>query len=145
MFGDEIRKKMGKIPNFLGVYARDQLPMDITIPMGLIVNTDDSHNQGEHWLAIYIDEKGFGEYFDSYGLPPLHNEFWTFLLENSPEGFFYNNIPLQCSVCVTCGQFCIAHLILRLRGHNYCDFISLFTRNTLKNDKLVKSYISLIK
>ena len=145
MYANVIRKKMGSVPNFTGVYSRDTLPERISLPMGVIINTDESNKPGEHWVAIHIDESGIGEYFDSYGLPPMHREFWEFLLEHAPGGFFYNNIPLQCSVCVTCGEFCVAYLKLRLRGHTYCDFISLFSRNTLKNDSLVKRYFNLIK
>ena len=25
---------------------------------------------GEHWIAVYFKNRGRGEYFDSYGLPP---------------------------------------------------------------------------
>ena len=44
-----------------------------------ICNTDCSHNEGTHWVALSINDQGEGLYFDSYGLPPVFKEFSTFL------------------------------------------------------------------
>ena len=44
-----------------------------------ICNTDPSDIPGQHWIAIALSKAGVGEYFDSVGLPPLKQEFSTFL------------------------------------------------------------------
>ena len=72
MFGDEILRKLKNLPHFVGVFARDTLPRKIlNKPFALICNTDLAHEPGTHWIAIYCDEQGIGDYFDPYGLPPL--------------------------------------------------------------------------
>ena len=38
---------------FLGVFARDQLPKVDRYPACLIVNTDPSYLNGEHWFNVY--------------------------------------------------------------------------------------------
>ena len=66
------------------VCSRDLLPqLKPSDVRAYIVNTDKSDQPGEHWIAIYFynDKKAF--YFDSYGIPPLHNDITTFLERNS--------------------------------------------------------------
>ena len=50
--------------NFIGVFARDQLPKKIKFPSSFIINTDKSNEPGEHWLAIFYDINGVCEFFD---------------------------------------------------------------------------------
>ena len=40
---------------FLGVFARDELPLIQKYPSCLIFNSKPRSNEGEHWLAIYFD------------------------------------------------------------------------------------------
>ena len=145
MFGNEIINKFKYVPNFGGVLGRDQLPDNVSLPIGMIVNTDKHYEAGAHWVAIYIDSNGIGEYFDSFGLPPLYEEMERFLINNTPNGYFYNNITLQCLDCVTCGEYCVAYLICRLcENISYADYISLFTSNPIANDELIKIFYSFI-
>lgn len=140
MFRDEIERKLKNLPNFIGVFARNTLPPIVKSPFALICNTDLIQEPGTHWIAIYCDENGVGDYFDSYGLPPLYTEFEYFLQRNCPNGFLHNRITLQCFDCVTCGEYCIAFILIRLHNGSYADFISLFTSNPKINDKLIKYY-----
>ena len=140
MFRNQIEQKLKKLPNFIGVFARNTLPLDIEPPFALICNTDLIQEPGTHWIAIYCDENGLGDYFDSYGLPPLYPEFEHFMLHNCPNGYMHNRITLQCLDCITCGEYCIAYVIMRLHKESYADFISLFTSNPNINDELIKLY-----
>ena len=56
---------------FAGVYAKDCLPDTVRCPCAMVWNTDPADEPGEHWVAVYFDENGRGEYFDLYGQPPL--------------------------------------------------------------------------
>jgi hypothetical protein len=143
MWSTEIQDKMNKFPDFLGVFSRDTLPKQFKLPMGLIVNTDASTQFGQHWVAIYIDENAFGEYFDSVGLPPFREEFLKFLYCHCDEHVF-NNVQIQCPDCITCGEYCCAYLAARFNGLDFPNFINLFTPNTYNNDKLIRHYFSLI-
>ena len=40
---------------FHGVFARDELIMNIKYPSCFIVNTDNSNQSGSHWLAFFYD------------------------------------------------------------------------------------------
>ena len=47
----------------------------------MVANTDPSSKPGTHWVAFYFPSKGKGEFFDSYGHPPIYynNSFKNFL------------------------------------------------------------------
>ena len=60
---------------WLGVYARDQLPRDLLTrrgsrPFSLVLNTHPGSMPGDHWLALYAPRTGALELFHSYALAP---------------------------------------------------------------------------
>src|ERR1043165_6597881 len=64
----EAVKKLN-IPNFKGVFVRDELPNKPRKNECGIMNLDDSNGPGRHWCSC--SKKGKDQlYFDSYGLPP---------------------------------------------------------------------------
>ena len=140
----QINRIMKKVPGFVGVFPRDELPLNQRRrPFGFVANTDKSDMPGQHWVAFHFAEDGIGEYFDSYGLPPLFPEFADYLFENAPNGHFHNKATLQCTTCLTCGHYCVLFLITRLNGGSFIDFLNLFTNNPTKNDMLIKSYFNI--
>ena len=54
---------------FKNICAFDQLEKPV-FPSAYVINSDPSSEPGEHWIAVYFDKRGRGEYFDSYGLAP---------------------------------------------------------------------------
>ena len=54
---------------FKKVCALDQLEKP-TFPSGYVINSDPNNEPGEHWVAVYFEKRGRGEYFDSYRLSP---------------------------------------------------------------------------
>jgi hypothetical protein len=144
MLNIEIENKLKFLKDFLGVFARDTLPKPNKYSYSLIANTDKYQDAGSHWIAIYVDELGCGTYFDSYGLPPLQVEFLKFL-ENYTKEFSYNKITLQCTDCVTCGEYACAYLILRTAGYDHDDFMKLFTLNTVSNDYIIKNLFNALE
>lgn len=145
MLETEISDKLKNIKFFIGVFARDELPETSGVfPQSLVVNTDPRSQTGTHWVGIYIDENGKADYFDSYGLPPMCIEFLNYLESNAIKGFKYNRITLQCTTCVTCGEYVCAYLILRTAGIKHREFVQLFTTNLENNDKIIKSIFNVI-
>jgi hypothetical protein len=139
----EINNLLSNEKSYLGTFARDLLPfVEQGKTSALIVNTDTSDKEGEHWVAMIFKGDGTGEYFDSYGLPPLHKEFTTYMENNCPLGWGFNRVTLQCLSCITCGHYCILYVKLRLLGYSYCDFISLFSCDRNINDSLIKNLIN---
>ena len=45
------------------VFAANRLPLYVSLPSYIICNLDPDHLPGSHWIAIYISESGYGEYF----------------------------------------------------------------------------------
>ena len=64
-----LKKDLKSKTIFKKVCALDQLEKP-TFPSAYVINSDPSSEPGEHWVAVYFDKRGRGEYFDSYGLPP---------------------------------------------------------------------------
>lgn len=92
-------------------------------PLGVVVNTDKSDCAGEHWIAIYFNKDGSGEYFDSFGLPPLRKTLIDFMNRNCPDGWVYNNATLQDFEETNCGQHCVAFLSAKFEGISFQDFL----------------------
>ena len=125
-----------------GVYARDRLPRDrVGYPSGFIVNTHPHTKAGEHWIAMYIDGTGVGEYFDSFGLPPLHKAFTTFLARHCVTWTF-NTQTVQAISSSTCGLYCVYYLTMRSRGVTLKQLLRVFDGDLAANDGLVNDVIN---
>ncbi len=57
---------MIKTPGFLGAFAYDQIPPKPDKDFSLVINTQPSSEQGDHWLCI-IYKDAVCYFFDSYG------------------------------------------------------------------------------
>lgn len=126
---DSVMKKMIK-----GVFARDEIPSEISsFPSGFIVNTDDGHHVGRHWLAFYFESKIKTEFFDSYGHSP---DYFSF------EGNTYNDKRLQSSKSIVCGQYCLYYLLNRCRGVPMKSITKPFGNDLEENDNFVNEYIT---
>ncbi len=130
----------------IGVYARNKLPCKVnTRPSAVIVNTDPHGQPGEHWITIYLNTDGSVDYFDSFGLPPLHVDFYQFMAKNSTRGMRYNPITLQHITASTCGLYCVFYVQDRCSGMTHCDVVSKFSLNTRHNDRQVKDRLRSIR
>jgi len=54
------------VREFDGAYSRDTL-LRHDRPKLLVANTDPADRPGQHWIAMSIDRRGNGQYFDSLG------------------------------------------------------------------------------
>lgn len=129
-----IKRLLKSFNCFKGVYSSDNLPYDEELPLNIIVNTDPSNRPGEHWVAISINKNGKGEYFDSFGLPPLVPSIKKFLYSKCNNGCFYNNVQLQNIFSTTCGHYCVLFIIYHCQGYETKQMISKFNSNTPDND-----------
>ena len=133
-----IKKLLKKFKCFKGVYPLNFLPNNLKLPINLIANTHPSSKPGEHWISISINSEGKGQYFDSFGLPPLHQEFFDFLESYCKKGWDYNKVSLQHPSSNTCGHYCVLFIIFKCLGLTYENFISKFNTNSLRNDERMK-------
>jgi len=92
---------MGNVDCFRGVFMRDTLPITIRNTECGVVNLDDSHGDGTHWVA-YFRDGGHRYYFDSYGLnAPLE------IIGYLGEPFVAHTFQLQEPGDVICGHLCV--------------------------------------
>ena len=129
-----IRKLLKTYKCFKGVFASDMLPYSANLPLNIIVNTDPSYKPGQHWVAISIDAKGHGYYFDSFGFPPLVKNIFKFISEKAFNGWSYNRRQLQNVMSSTCGNYCVLFIIFKCNNLSNKEFFFNFGRDTAKND-----------
>jgi hypothetical protein len=132
-----LRRKCGRI--FLGVFAADEIPRNIRKPAILVTNTDARGLPGEHWLAIYFDDDGKGEFFDSFGRSP--GPYFANYMDKHSSTWIYNDTQLQNVVSSFCGNYCVFYCIYRCIGFNLKCIVNMFSRNTLINDYLVHKFV----
>jgi hypothetical protein len=138
MNSSQIRKVMkNHVPYFNNVYAIDMLPSSFTLPAIFIVNLDPHTLPGSHWVAIYISNLGYGEYFDSYGMKPLQHRLLYFLRLHT-KYWTYNTCRLQGVISNVCGQYCCLYALYRASGQTMSAFTDEFTHaNYCLNDRRV--------
>jgi hypothetical protein len=129
---DHIESLLVNQPEFQGVFSSDTLPTD---PRLLVCNTDPSTKPGEHWIAIYVDKNGCGEYFDSFGRHPS-NHFVRYMNFNCKRWTF-NKRCLQSRISAFCGYYCSLYVVLRCRGLDMIKIVGMFSNDTGYNDWLV--------
>ena len=127
-------------PLVRGVCPRDHLPGRLTWHVGdppqlYVVNWDPAYRPGSHWVALYLHPTQRGEYFDSYGLPPLPE---CQRLLNQCRQWTYNTRRLQEDTLV-CGQYCVLFLMLRSRGRSFDQIIDALLRPD--HDSLVHAFV----
>ena len=95
---------------------------------------------GEHWIAMYFDGNGKGEYFGSYGLSPQLHRF-TDLMHRNSKRWIYNRKTLQVLFSAVCGHYCVYYILFRSRGFPMHAIISHFLSNLTQNDQKVARFI----
>ena len=127
--------------SFRGVYSRNELPITAPTTSLYICNTDPNHKPGEHWVTIYIDNDRRGEYFDSFGMPPLFDEFVTFL-NNNTKSWKHNNRVVQDVYSSACGFHCIFYAVHRCVGFDVGSIANMYTDDAVFNDTIVVKFVS---
>lgn len=107
----------------------------------LVVNTDSSNGPGEHWIAIYIDENGHCEWFDSYGFRPefYDNRFISFF-NHFTNSVWCNNFMFQSMSSDVCGEYAIIYIFLRCIQLSPTNIINIFefrSHSSIHNDQSV--------
>ena len=122
---------------FKKVCALNQLEK-LTFPSAYVINSDPSTEPGEHWIAVYFDKHGRGEYFDSYGLPPAFVGLKSYMDTYSLSDWILQSQNLFSSVC---GHYCVYFVLFRCRGVPLRAIVSDFTSNLSENDRCVSRFI----
>lgn len=130
----EIIDSLACVPEFIGVFPRDKIPLPKKLPSAYVVNYDSSKEKGEHWIAIYLD-KTRGEFFDPFGLPPLHPKLIKYM-KTCCKKWVYSTKDIQHADSTSCGHFCIYYLKRRALGVTFEKILTDFDTSTLENDSI---------
>ena len=109
-----------QIENFKGVFMRDELKSNAAkSDECLILNLDDSTNDGTHWTCLFI-KHGICYYFDSFGFPPPNEvyQYWKKFADKS-----YNTFKIQRPDQVICGHYCIYVLYKLSNAFKFYDVL----------------------
>lgn len=139
---NKLLKRFEKLSCFEGVFGKDEVPNIVVsnYPSCYIFNEGSfAKGTGTHWVAIYIDDNGVLDYYDSYGKLPLVKEIKDFV-----KGYKlnYNSKRIQSYQSYVCGQHCIFFLVRRHKG-NSIDYIvqNYFTNSVTFNDSYVNQFV----
>ena len=96
--------------SFRGVYAIDEMKSikSVSYPSSFVINLDPSYKPGSHWVAVYFDKNGVGEYLDSFAHYPPHEI--VHFLRSHAKGWQYNRMQVQELSTMTCGQFVVFYI-----------------------------------
>lgn len=102
--------KVLQVPNFRGVFMRDDLPSTIHKSECAIINLDDKVGKGTHWTA-YVKRGNKISYFDSIGqLSPPLEVIKYFRSDGGNNNITYNFDRYQNLNSYICGHLCLQFL-----------------------------------
>ena len=79
-------------------------------------------------------------YFDSFGVPSVVTDHINRLRKNC-KSFRWNTVQLQSDTSDVCGQYWIMFLSYMCRGLGFEKFLDNFSKNVMKNDDIVRSFV----
>ena len=126
---------------FLGVFPLDRLPQRLPPrrPLLLVCNTDPHDRPGEHWIVLYIGEKSYGEYFDSFGasVPLIFKRY----LDKYCANWCSNAMQTQSVLSKFCGHYCVFYCLFKCLNYSLTDILNCFTSDTALNDFIVHEFV----
>ena len=97
----EIQEYYQSEPKFNGVFSRDNLPNN-NIKNGVyVINLDEYHDIGTHWVALHVNNK-ISIYFDSFGVEHITKEIMNFIVRKK---IITNIYRIQAYDSVICSYF----------------------------------------
>jgi len=123
---------------YVGIFARDRLPSEIRRPALIVANTDKASDPGEHWVAIYLNADGTGEFFCSLA---HENRHFALYMDRNCSSWICNTRQLQSITSRFCAHYVVVYCALRSRGVNLNTMIKWFTRDYGFNDVLVHNFV----
>ena len=121
-------------PRFNGVFSRDNLPNNTIKNGAYVINHDEYHDIGTHWIALYVNNK-IVTYFDSFGVEHIPKEIMKFI--NSKK-IITNIYRIQAYDSIMCGYFCIGFINFMFNSKSLTDYTNFFSPNDFnKNDDII--------
>jgi hypothetical protein len=142
----EIRSILNVILSKSLIKYWDVLPIDrfevrnkYKFPAAFVINTQKHYVRTcGHWVCVVLLDRRHVMYFDSLGkaVPPEIKSLCPIVL---------NKRQLQSRKSLVCAEYCIFVLYQASCGVDSKRLLRIFTRNRLRNDKIVSSFVNKIK
>ena len=143
----EIEEYYQNEPRFNGVFSRDNLPNNNIKKGAYVINLDEYHDIGTHWVALcvqgtsvydtYVNNK-IVTYFDSFRVEHIPKEIMNFI---SCKKIIRNIYRIQAYDSIMCGSFCIGFINFMFNDKSLTDYTNLFSPNDFnKNDNIILKY-----
>ena len=113
----EIQEYYQNEPRLNGVFSRDNLPNSIKKSGADVINLDEYHDIGSHWIALYLNNKTI-KYFDSFGVEHIPKEIMKFIARKK---IITNIYRIQAYDSIICGYFCIGFINIMFNGKSLTD------------------------
>ena len=146
----EIQEYYQNEPRFNGVFSRDNLPNNNIKNGAYVINLDEYHDIGTHWVALYVQSTNVYDtyvnnkivtYFDSFGVEHIPKEIMKFINRKKINTNIYR---IQAYDSIMCGYFCIGFINFMFNGKSLTDYTNLFSPNDFnKNDDIILKYFGL--
>lgn len=105
----DLKKYTKHIPNFRGIFMRNNLPQKINNFESGIINIDNKKGSGTHWTA-YVKKNNFINYFDSYGNLRPPTEVISYFNSDGSNKIKYNYENYQKKNPFNCGHLSLKFL-----------------------------------
>ena len=125
---------------FYKVFAYDQFRPENCpfLPIAIVVNTEPLVVKMGHWVALYVDQKRRGTFFDSYGMQPW-GKIASFFAKNATSTQF-NKIAFQKDQ-TSCGHHAIFFLTQMSNGYDLGDILQICHQRSRKDfDKMLVAH-----
>ena len=136
-------------PRFNGVFSRDNLPNNTIKNGAYVINLDEYHNIGTHWVALYVNNK-IVTFFDFFGVEHIPREVMKFInrasfrLGSRHKKIITNNYRIQAYDSIMRSYFCIGFINFMFNSKSLTDYTNLFSPNDFnKNDDIILKYFGL--
>ena len=136
----EIQEYYQNEPRFNGVFSRDNSPNNTIKNRAYVINLDEYHNIGTHWVALYVNNK-IVTYFDSFGVEHIPKEIMKII---NRKKIITNIYRIQVYDSIMCAYFCIGFINFMFNRKSLTDYTNLFSPNDFnKNDDIILEYFGL--
>lgn len=128
---------------FIGVFPIDHLPERLArLPALFIINTNTGNLPGQHWKAVYISKKRYGELFDSLATPvSLKMQQW---MNKHTQRWTSSKLTLQNPLSPSCGGYVLYYVMTRLNYKSLKACVKPFSNNVFDNDEIVQLFFDAV-
>jgi len=139
----QIDKLLKNIKNYKGCYSKDNIRTKLKEGYYVINLQDSNEGDGSHWCCLYVS-KYYDLYFDSYGFICPEN------IEQLCDKLIYSQKMIQSLNSSSCGYYVVLFILYmnkfnindKLLIVKYNNFINLFNKDEMINDKILKTELS---